>query len=74
MDEEMKDAESKWKKRRMMRGKGGAGGGAYFAAFIGAIVYYMQNATSFGAVVLGILKAIVWPTMLVYHLMGFLKM
>ncbi len=61
-------------RKRRMRGRGAAGGGAYFAAFIGALVYYMQHATSFATVILGILKAIVWPAILVYHVMGFLKM
>lgn len=52
-------------------GAGGAGcGGAYFLAMIGALVYYMQQANGFGAVVTGILKAIVWPAFLTHHLLG----
>jgi len=47
-------------------------GGGYFLAFIGASVYYIQNATSFGNGVLGVLKAIVWPAILIYKLLGFL--
>ncbi|MGA2130238.1 MAG: hypothetical protein ABSG05_01315 [Candidatus Pacearchaeota archaeon] len=47
-----------------------AGGGAYFLGFIGALIYYLQTATGFGNVVLAILKAIVWPAFLVYHLLG----
>lgn len=43
-------------------------GCGYFLGFIGALVYYMQNATGFWNVILGILKAIVWPAMLVYKL------
>lgn len=57
------------------RGGGGAfGGGAYGLAFIGALVYYIQHADSFWIGVLGVLKAIVWPAMLVYKLLEFLKM
>jgi hypothetical protein len=56
-----------------MKGRASSGGG-YFLAFIGALVYYMQHVNSFGDAVLGILKAIVWPAMLVYHLMDYLKM
>ena len=52
----------------------GAMGGAYGLAFIGALVYYVQQATTFGMGVIGVLKAIVWPAMLVYHVMSFLKM
>lgn len=44
--------------------------GGYGLAMIGALVYYMQQAHGFGAVVTGILKAIVWPAFLVHHLLG----
>ena len=49
-------------------------GGAYGLGFIGALVYYIQHASSFGAGLLGFLKALVWPAFLVYKLMEFLKM
>lgn len=45
------------------------GGGLYFVGFIGALVYFMQAAVGFGAVVTGILKAIVWPAYIVYKLL-----
>jgi len=62
--------------RRGMKGNGGSGmaGGAYFIAFIGAAVYYIQQATSFGMGVLGFLKALVWPYFLIYNVLDFLKM
>lgn len=41
---------------------------------IGAAVYYIQQADTFGAGVVGILKALVWPAFLVYKLLEFLKM
>jgi len=44
-------------------------GGVYFLGFIGAVIYYLQISTSFWNGVLGILKAIVWPAMLVYKLL-----
>ena len=52
----------------------GAGGGAYGLAFIGAAVYYIQHADTFLAGVIGVLKAIIWPAMLVYKMLGFLGM
>jgi hypothetical protein len=52
----------------------GVSGGAYGLAFIGALVYFIQHATSFWDGVLGVLKAIVWPAVLVYKLLEFLKM
>ena len=48
------------------------GGGIYFFGFIGAVIYYIQNSISFGNGVMGILKAIVWPVILIYKLFGFL--
>lgn len=53
---------------------GGMGGGAYGLAFLGALVYYLQHAETFWLGVLGVLKAIIWPAMLVYKLLEFLKM
>jgi len=55
-------------------GGSGIAGAAYFMGFIGAAVYYIQNAASFGIGVLGFLKALVWPAFLVYNLLEFLKM
>lgn len=54
--------------------KKGGGEAVYGLGFIGALVYYLQHATSFWIGVLGILKALVWPAMLVYQLLNFLKM
>jgi hypothetical protein len=48
----------------------GAGGGAvYGLGLIGALVYFLQHATNFGEGVLGFLKALVWPALLVYQLL-----
>lgn len=58
----------------MANGKGSSGivGSAYFMAFIGAAVYFIQQANTFWAGVLGFLKAIVWPAFLIYELFTFL--
>jgi hypothetical protein len=50
----------------------GISGGAYFIAFFGAAVYFVQQAHSFGDGLLGILKAIVWPAVLLYQVLTFL--
>jgi hypothetical protein len=52
----------------------GIAGAVYFMGFIAAIIYFIQNAVSFGTGVLGFLKALVWPAVLVYNLLEFLKM
>lgn len=44
--------------------------GAYGLGFIGALVYYISTATGFWNGALGVLKAIIWPAMLVYKLLG----
>ncbi|MFA5232576.1 MAG: hypothetical protein WC410_02840 [Candidatus Paceibacterota bacterium] len=52
-------------------GKNGSGA-IYGLGLIGALVYYIGHAATFWAGVLGLLKAIVWPAMLVYGLLGLL--
>lgn len=49
-----------------------ASGGIYGLAFLGALIYYIQHADSFWQGVLGLLKAIVWPAIIVYKLLEFL--
>jgi len=48
-------------------------GGIFGLAFVGALIYFLKGATGFSAVIWGILKAIVWPAILVYRLLEFLK-
>lgn len=43
------------------------GQAVYGLGFIGAAVYFIGNATTFGSGVVGFLKAIVWPAFLVYE-------
>jgi len=45
-------------------------GGFYFLSFIGAAVYFVQQANSFWGGALGILKALVWPAFLVYKVLA----
>jgi hypothetical protein len=52
---------------------GGSGSAVYGLGLIGAAVYYIQHSATFMAGVWGILKAIVWPAILVYELLKFLK-
>jgi len=48
--------------------------GVYGLGFIGALVYYIQHATSFWNGVLGFFKALVWPALLIYKALEYLKM
>lgn len=52
----------------------GVGSGIYGLAFIGSLIYYLMNAETFWMGVLGFLKALVWPAILVYGLLDYLKM
>jgi hypothetical protein len=50
------------------------GGGVWFMGFIGTLVYYLHDHSgTFWLVILAILKAIVWPAVLVYYLLRFMK-
>jgi hypothetical protein len=49
-------------------------GSIYGMAFIGAAIYFIQHATTFWGGVLGFLEALVWPAVLMYKLLEFLKM
>lgn len=48
---------------------GGSNGAVYGLGFIGAVIYFLSNATTFGMGVIGFLKAIVWPGFLVFELL-----
>jgi hypothetical protein len=54
------------------KGKGAPSGAVYGLGFIGAAIYYLSVATGFWMGVLGILKAIIWPVLLVYETLKFL--
>lgn len=47
----------------------GTAGALYFVGFIGSLIYWMQAAANFGAVITGILKSLVWPAYIVYKLL-----
>ena len=50
--------------------KGGAGG-IWFLGFIGALVYYLHtHSGTFWLVLVAIMKSIVWPAFVVYHILS----
>jgi len=49
-----------------------ASSGIYGLGLIGALVYYIQQADTFAMGLLGVLKALVWPAILVYKTLEFL--
>ena len=63
------------KSRKGGKMKGNASSGAvYGIGVIGAAVYYLQHATTFLAGILGIIKALFWPGVILYKVLELLKM
>lgn len=60
------DSKNKSKKVDSTHGSAGA---LYFVGFIGALVYWLQAAVGFGAVITAFLKSLVWPAYIVYKLL-----
>ncbi|MDH4262936.1 MAG: hypothetical protein OEV78_07830 [Spirochaetia bacterium] len=52
----------------------GDGGAIYGMGLIGALIYFIQHASTFAEGVLGVLKAIFWPGILIYKVLEYLKM
>lgn len=52
--------------------RGQVGGGIYCFAMIGAAVYFIERADTFWMGVLGILKAIIWPALVIYKVLNIL--
>ena len=53
--------------------QGHSGNAVYGLGFLGAAIYYITNAATFGMGVIGFLKALVWPAFLVYETLRFLN-
>ena len=73
MTTDANSAEHVRQKRKVVY-KGASSAPVYGLGFIGALVYYLQTATTFWISVLGFFKAIVWPAMPVYELLKYLGM
>jgi hypothetical protein len=50
----------------------GAMSAVYGLGFVGAAIYYITTATSFGTGAVGVIKAILWPGFLVFEILKFL--
>jgi hypothetical protein len=48
--------------------------GLYGLAFLGALFYFLQQATTFWEGVIGVFKAIFWPGVLLYELLKYLRL
>lgn len=52
----------------------GGGDAVYGLGMIGAVVYYLQHATSLWLVIVGFFKAVFWPAFVLHALLTFLRM
>lgn len=68
------DATKQDRPRTKIINRGTASEAVYGFGFIGALIYYIQHAATFGMGLLGILKAMVWPAMVIYKVLELLKM
>lgn len=48
-------------------------GALYGMGMLGALVYFLQHATSFLGVIIGFFEAIFWPGVIVYKVLQLLK-
>jgi hypothetical protein len=72
MTAELSPTEQEHEKPKVMH-QGGGSNSVYGIGLIGAWVYYLRRATTFREGLLGFLKGLVWPAMLVYELLKFLN-
>lgn len=52
----------------------GSSNAIYGLGVVGALFYFLQNASTFGMVLMGIGKAFFWPAILMFKLLTFLQM
>jgi len=53
---------------------GGQSNAIYGLGVVGALFYFLQNATTFSLVMVGIGKAFFWPAILMFELLSYLGM
>ena len=51
----------------------GGGGMVWVLGFFGALVYFLQQATTLWEGMIGLFKSFVWPAVLIYKLLELLK-
>jgi hypothetical protein len=73
MNTEQKPTEQVHQKPKVIHQRG-ASEAVYGFGLIGAWIYYFTHAATFWIGVLGFLKGIVWPAMLVYDVLKYLHM
>lgn len=60
------------KDKMKSQSKSDGGNAVYFFGLIGASVYYIQQASGFGEVIVAVFKSLVWPAFVIYDLLKFI--
>ena len=60
--------------KRIYVSNDGMWGFVWFLATLGSAIYFVQQASGFWDGVLGILKALIWPAMIMYKVMQMLQL
>lgn len=60
--------------KKVKEKSGGGMSAVYCLGVLGALVYYIQAASSFGEGLVGVIKAFFWPAFLVHGLLEFLRL
>jgi hypothetical protein len=53
---------------------GGSSNAIYGLGVVGALAYFLQGTNGFGAVIIGIGKAIIWPALVIFKLLTYLHL
>lgn len=69
MDEQVTPKRKRYSYGNTTTAINGGGGVVYGLGFVGAVIYFVQHAVGLWPILLAILKAIVWPTFIVYKLL-----
>lgn len=69
MEEPVSPPKKKYSSGHSATAMRGGGGVVYGLGFVGAAIYFVQHAVGFWLILLAILKALVWPTFVVYNLL-----
>lgn len=72
MAEDGKISEQNYHGRKGMNNNG-TSGFVYVLTIIGAAIYFIQHSTTFWGGVLGFLKALIWPLLVIYKVLEILK-
>ena len=60
--------------RRKEMNRSDTAGFVYVLTIIGAAIYFIQHSATFWGGVLGFLKALIWPLLMIYKVLDILKM